>query len=139
MSLRRVGPPLDFTFGDFEVPVVNRRASRLLADVAGTDIQLVPITVAGHAGEYDIANIVSVVECIDLSRSDVAYWTEEDGLPDMVGKLQMVVDLVIDPDLAEGRHLFRLAGWQVAVIASDTLKSALEAERVTGITFRKVC
>ena len=78
------------------------------------------------------------VNCIDLQKTDITYWSEEDGLPDMVGKPQMITDLVIDPALTEGRHLFRPDGWAVALIASNVVKELLEEEGVTGILFRQV-
>jgi hypothetical protein len=138
MSLRRLGPPLDFTLGDFDVPVATQRVAQLLARVAGDDIQRFLTYVDGHIGDYEIINVTSKIKCIDLQRSDITYWTEEDGLPDMVGKPQMIADLIINPALTEGRHLFRPEGWTVALIASNIVKEILEGEGVTGIGFRQV-
>jgi hypothetical protein len=138
MSVRRPGPPLDFTLGDFDVPVATGRVAQLLARVASTDIQRFPIQINGHEGDYEIINVISRVECIDLNRSDITYWTEEDGLPDMVGRPQMIADLIIDPELAKGHHLFRPQGWEVALVASDIVKAIFEEERITGVTFRQV-
>jgi hypothetical protein len=138
VSLRRKGPPLDFTLADFDVPVVTSRVAQLLASVAEADIQRFPVRVDGQAGDYEIVNVITRLRCIDLQRSDITYWTEEDGLPDMVGRPQMIADLIIDPVLAEGHHLLRPDGWAVALVASDVVKQILEDERITGIRFRQV-
>lgn len=138
ISLRRPGPPLDFTLGDFDVPVVTKRVAQLLTRVADEDIQKFPVRIDSSSEEYNIINCTRIIDCIDLQDSNVTYWSAEDGLPDMIGKLQMVIDLVIDPHLAQGRQLFRLEGWPVALIASSDVKKALEDEGVTGICFKQV-
>jgi hypothetical protein len=44
----------------------------------------------------------------------------------------------IDPAKVGGAHIFRPWGWTVALIISEDLKQALEAEGITGTRFVEV-
>src|SRR5689334_3742418 len=57
--LQRPGPPLDFTLGGFDLPVVTKVVAELLASVAGSAIQRVPTQVTGRDEMYEIVNIVN--------------------------------------------------------------------------------
>jgi hypothetical protein len=129
------GKRLDFTFAAFEYPVVTRRIGNILQGIAGEDIQLIPAHVTGSDEYYDILNVVSVVDALDESRSHVERWTSEMGRPDKIGKYSLVAEIKIDPARTHGHRLFRLKGWEIALIASEEVKKALEAEGVTGIRF----
>lgn len=139
ISLRREGNPIDFTFADFDVPVVTSNVATILASVAGENIQRVPVVVESRKEEYEIVNVISRVECIDKIASEIQWFEEgNDVRPDLAGKPEMITKLVIDSSQAEGYHMFRPKGWEVVVIVSDLVKDALEAACGSGIKFRAV-
>jgi hypothetical protein len=138
ISLRRTGRALDFTFADFDVPVVTTAVGTMLTQVAADDIQRLPVRIRPYSGGWEIINVVSCVECIDPVRSNIDWWSEVDGRPDKIGKPRMVTSLVIDPTRTRNCNILRPAGWEVALIVSVSVKDALENARVSGIRFRDV-
>lgn len=138
MRLRRKGQPLDITFADFDVPIVTRAVGEVIRDIAHSDIQLFPVRVGSRKEEYQVLNIISRPDCIDKEHSEIEWWTEEDDEPDKVGQPRMVCDLRIDANRVGGAHILRPAGWDVVVIVSDVLKTALERAEATGVRFAEV-
>ena len=65
-------------------------------------------------------------------------WTDACGRPDKIGKLQMVTRLKVNEPAADGRHLFRLDEWQIALIASEEAKRVLEEVVAVGLIFQPV-
>lgn len=138
IGMRREGFPLEWTLADFAMPVVTTRAADVVSSIAGNDIQRIPVEVLRRHEDYAIINVVRRVACIDRDRSELEWWGEEDDWPEMIGKLKMVARLAIDPELTNGAHILRPEGWEVAMIVSDVVRSALENAGVTGVRFREV-
>jgi hypothetical protein len=138
VSLQREGMPLDFTYAYGDMPVVTSRTANLLAKIAAADIQRFPVIVEGQKDSYEIINIISVLDCIDLPNSDIEWFSEEDGIPEQVGKVCSFNKLVIDPDRVGNHHMFRLQQSKLEIFISDKLKNVFEEEKVKGVQFRKV-
>jgi hypothetical protein len=134
---KRSGIPLDFTFASFDMPVVTARVAAILVALAGRDIQRIPV-LAHPECDSEIINVVSRVPCIDRTLSDIEWWTEADGHPEMVGKPRMIIKLVIDKSHVPGCNIFRPEGWEVVIIVSDMVRNALEQEQVSGVKFVEV-
>ncbi len=133
----RSGMPLDFTFDASDMPVVTPKVGALLSAIANKEIQRIPV-LAGGGENYEIVNAASRVACIDTAHSEIMWWTEAEGRPDLLGEPRMISKLVLDRDRAEGHHFFRLEGWSVALIVSDVVKKAFEKARVSGVAFKEV-
>jgi hypothetical protein len=139
VSRRRDGVALDFTFADFDMPVVSIRVADILSRIAGRNIQRFPVVVDGEEGRYEIINVVPRVPCIDTVRSEIQWFQPGNKVrPDLAGAPEMITRLVIDPQRAEGHHIFRPDGWKVVIIVSDIVKQALDEALVSGVTFNRV-
>jgi hypothetical protein len=138
VSLRREGNPLDFTYADFDMPVASLQVAKILAKIAGTDIQTIPARIEARGEEYAIINVASIASCINPNRSEITWWSEADERPDKIGKARMVTKLVIDPKKVSRFHIFRPEEWDVVIIVSNVIKRALEEAQITGVTFRPV-
>jgi len=136
VSLRTEGIALDFTFADFEMPVVTARVAELLETICGPDIQRIAVEVPGRNSAFEIINVVPCPNCIDRQRSEVEWWTEADGRPEKLGKPRMVTKLAIDNRKVGEHHIFRPDGWVVALVVSDVVKQAIENARVSGVKFK---
>ena len=80
-----------------------------------------------------------MVRCVDDARcAQVDYWKPEDRQPEKVGQYRIVYGLRIDASQPGDAHIFRPWGWPVALLVSERLKQALEAEGVTGTRFPPV-
>jgi hypothetical protein len=139
VTLQYKGKPLDFTFAGDEMPVVTTKVADLIAKFASSDIQRIPVQVASREEHYEIINVVSRIDCIDVKRSEIdEWWTEEDDRPDKIGKPRMIYKLVIDPGRVGNSNIFRPEGWEVATIVSEVIKDAFERAEVTGVRFSAV-
>jgi hypothetical protein len=122
----------DFSYDVFSGVIASARLSRAFAEFGGDDVQLIPAAIPGHDG-FHVVNVLACVDAIDHDRSVIQYRDlDETHRP---GEPRGVVRLVIDPAKAEGRHVFRLHEWRVALIVSEDFKLRVEAEQMTNMEF----
>ena len=138
IEINRSGFPLDYTRTSFAVPVASPRLAEAFARIAGPDLQCIPVRVGSREG-YNILVTTRLVRCIDEQRSEFMKWTEADGRPDLTGDYRMVTKLHVDttlipPDI----HIFRILGWEVAVIVSNEMVEAAKAIGATGLKLTPV-
>lgn len=101
-------------------------------------IQRIPMTVERASADIEILNVCQSIPCFDSTRSTFQRWFSGDGRPDRTGSLRMVVELRIDRAAAGSADLFQVAGWPVAVVASERAKSVLVASGASGLAFESV-
>jgi hypothetical protein len=130
------GEALDFTFADFGVPVVRADIAQAIEKVAPGEVQRIPVLISGEAESYEVLNVLGLVDCLDEARSKVTYWTEADGIPELVGTYLSVIDPVIDPLRTENRAVFRMDRWFVPLIVNEAVARLLATS--TGITLQQI-
>jgi hypothetical protein len=138
LPLRRKGDEVGFNFCDFDMVVTPATVNAELEALAGRAIQRIPVRIDATTTQYEILNVCELVPCFDESRSLFTKWTDADGRPERVGQLRMVAKLKIDPSRADRHHLFRLAGWPIALIASQEVKSLFESRNMSGLKYEQV-
>jgi hypothetical protein len=132
------GKPLDFTEAGLRIPVVHVRVASMFAELAPEDVQLLPVDVEGHPDQYLILVATRLIRCIDEQASRIQLWTQENGIPDMVGKYFSVRDMRIDRSKVGSAKVFRCEGWEGPLIVSGEIKDALERMGATGTRFEEV-
>lgn len=135
---RRVGKALSFTFGAFDVPVISSEVRKALLEVKGIDVQFIPVSIEDTSKPFWIMNVLKRVDCTDERLSEIMKWTEEDGRPEKIGEYRMVSKLVLDETKTGDDPIFRLAGWEIALIVDDVVKKAMEACDCGGVLFEPV-
>lgn len=138
VPIEHAGRPLDFTLTALSVPVVHVKVAALLAEQAPRDIQLMPVDVPGYPDQYLIWVATKLIRCIDEKASQVQFWRLEDGLPEKVGQYYAVDHLRINPTKVGDAQVFRIEGWPLALIVSDSIRVGLDQMGVTGMTFEEV-
>ncbi|HKQ79085.1 MAG TPA: DUF1629 domain-containing protein [Blastocatellia bacterium] len=138
VPLRKPGKPLGLTLADFDMPVASKEVADLLVSLAPKDIQRIPVEVSSQPLDYEIINVTTTIKCLDEKESEILWWTEADKRPDKVGQYRMITMLKIIPELVKKSQVFRIEGWKIALVMSETVKIALEKSGITGIRFRKV-
>lgn len=134
-----VGESRDFAHAAFGTPVVNAKVAALFQKLAASEVELIPVEIDSHAGPYFILNALRTFQCIDTEASaEVAYWTEEDGLPEKVGKLFSISGMRIDPSKVSGAKVFRPSEWKGSLIVSEDIKASMERAGITGAKFEAV-
>jgi hypothetical protein len=132
------GKVLDFSLTAFNAPVATARLAATIGEVAGPDVQRLPVTIAGQGG-CAVLNALRVVRCLDEARSEFDRWTAEDDEPELLGQYKQVTKLSIDPaTVPRGAHFFRIEGWLVALIVSEELRAAMERSGCVGAKFLPV-
>jgi hypothetical protein len=133
------GQSVDVCFNTWNTMIVSQKAKQILEIWAPRAIQYVPLRVPGDSGTYFVANIIVLVNCLDEKLSHVERFSENDTVsPERVGEISLVVDLHVDAEKAANYHLFRIEGYPVATIVSESLKSALQNSGITGVKFDHV-
>lgn len=136
--VQAAGTELDFTLALFDIPVVRKEVAAKIEEVVGGEVQRLPVGVNGTLNEFEILVVPKRFNCIDMDQSDYELWGEEDGRPDKVGEIRMLVDWKIDlKKVPVNCDIFRVEGWETAMIVSATLKRVLEDLKVTGIEFEE--
>lgn len=123
--------PLDFSLTSFAVPVLREKLARAMLAVAPKSIQLVPLTIPGHAG-IEILNVLDVLDCLHQGQSYL------EGVKDVPGHRQFIGVNVIHLDrdkLPAEAHIFRLKGWETAIYLSEKMKGAMDAAGCVGAKF----
>jgi hypothetical protein len=137
VSIRYDGARAAFNLASFAMPVVSSLLADEVERLATSDIQRFPITVDSTITGFEILNVARTIKCVDEKRSYIMRWTEADERPDKVGQYRMVGNLTIDPSMPAGANIFRVKGWEVALLVSDDMKGALERVGTKGIAFRR--
>jgi hypothetical protein len=139
IPVRELGDKVDFNFCAFDMVVTPRAFNVELEKLVGSAIQRIPVTVEGEGDRFEILNICESVQCLDeLRTGEIIRWTVEDGRPDRIGDYHIIRGLRIDPAAAQGHHIFRVAGWSLALIVSEEVKRFFEAWNISGLEYRQV-
>src|ERR1043166_637901 len=112
---------LDFTLGSMGMPVVKPHPAKRLKELCGDSVQWIPAVVPGIAERFEIANVLTLVDALDVDRSEVQWWTEKDNWPEKIGTIAGVARLVLRKDALVGVTMFRLNGWEPPLLISETL------------------
>ncbi|MBN1208920.1 MAG: hypothetical protein JXB05_28940 [Myxococcaceae bacterium] len=140
VPIDRPGPPMDFSFASFDLPVVHARVATLRQELAPSDVQLLPVKVASQREKRYVLNVLRTVKCIDdAACSEVQYYAPGDmWWPERAGEYRAVHGLRIDPSKVGDAQVFRPWGWPVVILVSEDIKSALERIGATGTVFTEV-
>ncbi len=138
VPLRRQGNPLDFNFCDFDMIISPASLNEAIESVAKNAIQRIPVTADNRENEFEILNICNLIDCVDESRSLLTKWTVADGRPEKAGQFRMIANLKINPAAASGHDIFRVAGWPIAVVVSEKIKTIFEERNVSGLKYERV-
>lgn len=138
VHLRDVGRPLDFTFADLDAPIVTPAVAEVFLRLAPNETEVIPARVESVEGEFALLNVTRKLRCLDERRSEIMWWGPEDGRPDKVGQYQMISRFVIVASTVQECPMFRIDGWEVALLVQEELKIELERLGVRGLRFRRL-
>lgn len=132
------GVALPYSATAFAVSVASVGLAEAISAIAGEDLQRLPVTIPGHA-HFEVMNVVRIVKCLDERRSEYVKFTASDYRADLAGQYKSVPVLYIDPLSIPGNaHIFRVAGWPLAIIVSAPVRRAMEAVGCLGAVFIEV-
>jgi hypothetical protein len=120
------------------MPVVTKRTATLLRNICGNDFQSFAATINGYGKDFEVLNFLKVIPCLDEKQSDLLIWKKEDGRPDKIGQYRQLANIRIDSSQIQDSNIFKIAGWEIALIVSEKIKSEFVEEKITGIQFVNV-
>jgi hypothetical protein len=135
IPVNHAGRALDFSLTSFGVPVATKALSDVVRVAAGSDVQCVPVEIAGQVCMV-VLNSVRVVRCLDEKASEFIKWAKQDHRADLAGQYRQITRLVLDTAMipADARF-FRMEGWPVQLVVSADVKEAMEAVGCFGAKF----
>lgn len=77
--------------------------------------------------DYQIANVIGVLECIDFSESDLELTDD--------GSIRFIESLVLMESLPSDLRMFRIMEYLPLVVVHERVKEAVEDNAMTGVEF----
>lgn len=137
-TVSHAGRELEFCITSFAVPVARSSLATAIEAVGGDDVQRLPLYIPDHDG-FEVVNALRVIKCLDESRSEFTKWTANDHRADLAGQYRMVTNLrVLGDAIPDNAHVFRIEGWLVALIVSESVKVTMEKAGCFGAKFVEV-
>jgi hypothetical protein len=140
MDVFRDGEELDFTLSEcYGLPVVSDKIKEALDGVSG--IQFISLEINGKSciSRYHLLVVSTVLKCVDECRSMFNKFEINDPVrPDKAGHYRGFMKLIIDAEKAKGHQLFRLEGFEIALIISEEIKARLDNIQAKGVRYLQV-
>lgn len=132
------GTPARFALGEFDYPVLDTSVANAVEELDPC-VQLIPLSISGRRGHV-ILNVLRSVECVDEDRSEFDRFLTTGSRPDLAGQYKVFYRLCLSSRaIPDGAHIFRLAGYEIALIVSETMRTTLmEVKGDDGIAFVSV-
>lgn len=116
---------------------VSSAFKQLTKELINDEVQYLPINLLDRdtksdVGTYYVANIIEVVDALDLENSKYDVFELDDEKIFMVEKYALKGKEII------GKHIFRLKGDTVPIFVSDTIKKIIEENELVGFRFLEV-
>ena len=137
-EIAQIGTLNDINFGSHDILICNEKATATLEQVDASELQSIPIEIAGETMPFYLIHILSIVDCIDRKASQYTVWTKSSFRPELAGEYEMMMKLVVDPTKVGGHKIFRAKGWEISIVVHETIKRALEKAGHTGAAFRSL-
>jgi len=145
--LQYEGRSLNWTYGGFMIPFVDRIAGAILLRIAPKDVRLLPCLIGGKDLGISVTAIQRKCRCLDYKKSQIDFYTvddlseeeEDDKDPGRLGSVKSVIKAKVNPQLIlPDWHIFRLDEDLNHIIVSEVLRDALSEASITGIRFCRV-
>lgn len=125
----------DLQENTLSVLIVSRPLRETMQSVGCKNVEFLPIIIKNHRGkvasdEYSIANVLSLVDCLDLKKS---RYRRDALLPERIDRFDRVV--LVASRIPAGLHIFRLKERPHSHFVSEEMRRAIESKRLRGMVF----
>ena len=136
VEIYKSGNSMDYTTTEgYVVPIVSVALRKALEFVK--DVQFIPIQIEGQL--YYIMVLCSVIYCVDESASEFEKYLENDSISaDKTGDYKSFYRMKIDERKTRFKDMFRLGGYDIAIIVSEKVKNEIENINPLTATFKEV-
>jgi hypothetical protein len=128
MPVKKPGPELRFTIGNFGTPVVEESLAFAIQNMCGPDVELINAKIDSK-NKYYILNVVSLIDCIDKQKSELSYKKD--------GSILAMPKLSIMKEAAWPHHMFKV-GTDISIIVSGEIRDLICSTGSHMVIFRDV-
>lgn len=121
------------------IPMISFKTLQLISGDDG--FTALPVLFSGGEQKDScyLLHVWDVIDCFDEDQSVFDIIPDDDPVfADRAGEYRSVTRLIIQPERAVGKHVFRVARLLNSIIVSEELKLRLEKAGVTGVIFKSV-
>lgn len=139
-SPSRDGPQRSFSVANSgRTPIADERIASVFRELAPDDVQVFPIDVEGSTKSFYIINATKRFKCVDEANCrEVQIYPPGGVATERVGTYRAIYGLRIDTSKTENARVFRIQGYQSALIVSEEIKNAFEKIGNLGVHFERV-
>jgi len=136
------GEPDDVLQNSLGLPVFSSRLQQALLAAGIDDVEYLPIHVRRPSGEeiagFAIANVLRLVEALDVPRSDVSVFPQDYFLLDRRGRVSAIRRAVLRESRLWERDIVRLFEFPSSVYVSERFRDVFVSAGCTGFGFVRV-
>ncbi len=137
-EVHHVGHILTFCHTSFNVPIATHALADAIRKIAEDDVQCIPVTISDQRGMM-VLNALRVIQCVHELESKFVKWTEHNHRPDKTGDYRYFDKLVLARQaIPQDAHFFRLKGYLIHLVVSETVKNAMERVGCYGAEFTEL-
>lgn len=134
-NLRKRGESLDFTFADFDVPIVSLSLKAILEE-KNASVQFIPTKIGEAFEQFYCLNILNEEDCVDRENSVYEIWEKDNKIrPDKAGQFRSIYKLKISEAFVSKHEIFRIKGFRNQIIASEKFKEMFMENKFCGLKF----
>ncbi|QEH70627.1 hypothetical protein QTL86_22710 [Cellulosilyticum sp. ST5] len=117
--------------------IVSKQFRILIRTLIEEEVQYLPVKIKDVVTQevvtdYQVANIIDVLEALDLEHSDYSYITAKDI------KLLSVKKYGLKAEVIKGHHIFKLKESIMPIFVSEVFKKEIETNKLSGFSFLEV-
>ncbi|MFJ5763660.1 imm11 family protein [Neobacillus sp. NPDC093182] len=127
----------DYLANDLSWFIVSSNLKRLLQGLGNNEIQYLPVRVVNLRKkalitEYFVANVLGVIEALNLENSDYGVIELDDE------KVYSIRKYALNQNVIRNHHIFKIKGFEIPTFVSEVFKDAVLKNEITGCDFLEV-
>lgn len=128
----------DYLASDIDWLIFSRKTIQILSDLKVSNIQQLPVRIRNQKNGqelegYSVVNICTSIDAIDLDSSKYDEFEIDEN------RKHIAVEFyAVKGEKLNGIDIFRLKGFETPVFMSETLKNAIEMNRLSGFDFQEI-
>jgi hypothetical protein len=131
----------------YGVPIISEKFRSLITDLPdmsrpykGVVTEPVIVLEKETGNQYFVMITETAYDCVDEVLSEFTKYQIDDPIrPDKAGCYSGFYKMCLDPKKIGPANIFRIKGFQQAIIVSEEIKRRYEVAGLTGAIFKKVC
>lgn len=121
----------DYLANDLGWFLVSSKLKSILKQFDKDEIQYLPVKIVNSKDNsqiegYTVANILSVIDVLNLEHSDYSVIEVDDE------KIYSIIKYAINKKGLSNYHIFKIKGYEIPRFVSETLKVSMKKQGITG-------